>query len=169
MKKIVQSIYFFRAYKEFRKYFFNGEIDTNTKNILNIDLSHFDSSLVTRTEEMFLGCAQLISLDLSFFNRSSVSNMNKMFSDCASLEYLDISNLDTYNLEVCDEMFNGADIIKYINLYNVKKSNLLKDSISGASNLMTKDNLTVCQKEDFINNENAYYECCNYLIMILKN
>ena len=124
--------------------FFNDEIDTNAKNILNIDLTHFDSSLVTSTEKMFSGCAKLHSLDLSFFNTSIVSNMNKMFSGCASLEYLDISNLDIDKLESYDEMFNGADIIKYIGLYNVKKSNLLINLISITSNLMNKENLTVC-------------------------
>ena len=88
--------------------------------------------------------------------------MNKMFSGCASLEYLDISNLDIDKLESYDEMFNGADLIKYIGLYNVKKSNLLINLISITSNLMNKENLTVCQNEDIINNENALYDCCSY-------
>ena len=117
------DILFSKPIKSLEK-IFNGEIDTNSKSILNIDLSNFDSSSVTSTEEIFSGCIQITSLDLSFFDTSSVSNVNKMFSGCASLEFLDISNFDTKNLKTCDEMFNGADIIKYLRLYNVKKSSL---------------------------------------------
>ena len=61
------------------------KIDTNAQSILNIDLNHFDSSLVTSTEEMFSGCAKLNSLDLSFFNTSSVLNMKKIFSGCVRI------------------------------------------------------------------------------------
>ena len=49
------EILFLEPIKSLEK-FFNGKIDINAKSILNIDLSHFGSSLVTSTEEIFLGC-----------------------------------------------------------------------------------------------------------------
>ena len=44
--------------------------------------------------------------------------------------------------------------------YNVKKSDTLIKSISDSSNLMNKDNLTVCRSENVVGNENAFCERC---------
>ena len=85
-----------------------------------------------------------------------------MFSGCTSLEYLEISNFDTSNIENLSNMFNGVNDIKYINLYYTKDISVLTAEISKSTNLNTKSNLTVCQKEEIINNKDAYYECCEY-------
>ena len=52
------------------------------ENIIEINLSKFDSSQVTNTEEMFEGCYSLISLDLTNFNTSQVNSMMGMFYEC---------------------------------------------------------------------------------------
>ena len=54
----------------------------NCFNIIEINLSKFDSSQVTNTEEMFEGCYSLISLDLTNFNTSQVNSMMGMFYEC---------------------------------------------------------------------------------------
>ena len=168
--------------------FFNSDFDEYSGSISYVDLSHFNASLVTSTIqmfeqcysikeinftniqtpsiqtmiEMFSGCSQLISLDLSNFDTSSVTQMGEMFRGCSSLEYLDISSFDAQNLKSFSDMFDDADNIKYISLYNAKNPSALSEAISKYSNLNTKNELTVCQKEDIINNENALNACCDY-------
>ena len=51
----------------------------NLKNIIKIDLSYFNTSLVTSMSYMFSGCTSLISLNLNNFNTSLVMDMSKMF------------------------------------------------------------------------------------------
>ena len=168
--------------------FFSVDFDINSKNITYVDFTHFNSSLLTNIyqmfqgcisikeinftnfqtssikimAQMFSGCSQLTSLNLSNFDTSSVSNMREMFRDCTSLEYLDISYFDTGLLGSFSNMFIGANNIKYINLYNAKNITALTEAISKSSNLNTKNDLTVCQKEDIVNNTNALYACCDY-------
>ncbi len=51
-----------------------------------LDVSHFQTTLVTTFQEMFLDCPRLISLNLSGFDLSSAENMQPIFSACAQLE-----------------------------------------------------------------------------------
>ena len=124
-------------------------VDQYAKEIISVDLSHFNSSLVTSTfgmfaecesiteinftnfitssvtnmEGMFYNCMNLRSLDLSNFNTSKVSSFNFMFQGCP-LYYLDISNFDFSNSKIyCEESEIAMSLIlmaNYLNLYNAK-------------------------------------------------
>ena len=59
-------IYFSERVRTMRS-FFDIDYDENTKNIVSIDLSHFDFSLVTHFEKMFYGCSSLLSINLFNF------------------------------------------------------------------------------------------------------
>ncbi len=59
--------------------FFDADYDENMKNVISIDLSHFDLSLVSHFEKMFYGCSSLLSINLSDFKVSSFVNMRSMF------------------------------------------------------------------------------------------
>ena len=54
-------------------------------NIISIDLSHFDSSLVTNMQYMFSSCKNLNFIDLSNIDTSQVTNMGNIFYSCSSL------------------------------------------------------------------------------------
>ena len=69
--------------------------------IIEIDLSHFDTSNVKDMGYMFSGCTSLTSLDLSNFNTSSVIVMDEMFPGCTSLTFLDLHNFDASLLSNC--------------------------------------------------------------------
>ena len=167
--------------------FFDADYDINAKSIDYVDLSHLNSSLITSTKRLFNGCIQLAEinftnfktssienmaemfsgctngfriLDLSSFDTSLVKNMYKMFYNCSNFDYLDISNFNTSNLVNYTSMFNLTNI-KYINLYNISKNSPLIKAISEASNFWVKQQLTVCQKNEIINNKEALYECCD--------
>ena len=76
--------------------------------IINIDVSNFDTSLVTDMQYMFERCTNLISLDLSNFNTSLVTDMKHMFEDCYSLISLNLSNLNTSLVTDMQFMFSGC-------------------------------------------------------------
>jgi surface protein len=97
--------------------FFNSTYDKNAKDIISIDFSHFDSSLITDTNSLFYGCSSLLKLDLNNFITNPETSMENMFSGCDSLEYLDISgfNINSYDI------LNGLSNLKFINLYNSSK------------------------------------------------
>jgi hypothetical protein len=102
-------------------------------------------------------CLNIISIDLSHFNASLVKNTNNMFNGSSSLEYLDISNFRPINLINQSNAFNGVDKIKYINLYNLHKN--LRQEINSTTNLNNKDHLSICQNRNTINNKNAVNVC----------
>ena len=49
------------------------------KNIINIDLSNFDTSNIINMERMFCGCENLIDINLSNFETKNVTNMSLCF------------------------------------------------------------------------------------------
>ena len=67
-------------------------------NIINLDLSNFNTEKITNMSCMFLGCASLKNLNLSNINTINVTNISKMFSFCSSLANLDLYNLNTTNV-----------------------------------------------------------------------
>ena len=171
--------------------FFDTDYDNNCEKISYVDLSHFNSSALTSTKnmfygcssiqeinftnfdtssvenmyDMFFGCTQLKSLNLSNFDVSNVKDMESIFGGCTSLEYLDISNFNPDQLESNDYMFDGMNNIKYINIYNIQNGKL-KQAIN--SNFNTKNELVICQSENILNNINAIYACCDFTKSPLK-
>ena len=113
------------------KIIFNNPISTANKmfyqgeNIIEINLTKFDTSQVTNMNSMFSSCSSLISLDLSNFNTSQVINMNSMFSNCSSLISLNISNFDTSQVIDMGSMFKRCSSLKSLNLsrFNISTVN----------------------------------------------
>ena len=117
-------------------------------NIISIDLSKFNSSLVTDMSDMFhdcnslefinlmnlntslvkimsgmfSNCKSLTSLDLSNFDTKSVISMDFMFVSCSSLTSLDLSNFDTSKVEDMEMMFGGFEKLKFLDLSNFDTS-----------------------------------------------
>ena len=48
--------------------YFDSEIDTNVVNIISVDLSNFNSSLITNLNNMFKGCTSITNINFSNFN-----------------------------------------------------------------------------------------------------
>ena len=68
------------------EHYFSVVYDLNMDNIISVDFSSFDSSLVTDMNSLFLGCNSLQSVYFKNFIASSVNNMNLMFFGCSSLQ-----------------------------------------------------------------------------------
>ena len=85
-------------------------------NIIDINMSKFDTKNVTSMERMFNSCRDLKSIDLSSFNTEKVTNMSCMFNSCFNLQSLDLSSFDTKNVTRMEGMFNACFILKSLDL-----------------------------------------------------
>ena len=97
------------------------------KNILELDLSNFDTSKVTNMNSMFSGMSNLTTLDLSNFNTSKVMNMAAMFYVTSNLAMLNLSNFDTSKVTNMGLMFSG--------MYNLTSLNLSSFDTSKVTNM----------------------------------
>ena len=80
--------------------------------ITEMDLSNFNTSLVTNMGDMFYNCYSLSSLNLSTFNTSLVTKMNHMFCNCYNLKYINLINfIETSSLYVYKIFYSVPDNI----------------------------------------------------------
>ena len=84
----------------------------DNKDLLEIDVSNFDTSKVTDMSRMFYDLRNITSLDLSNFDTSKVTTMNRMFSGMSNLTSLDLSNFDTSKVTTMYSMFYLDEIPK---------------------------------------------------------
>ena len=89
-------------------------------NIISIDFSNCDTSMVTDMEFAFANCRSLVSLNLDNFNSSLVNNMYCTFCNCSSLQFLDLDYFDTSRVTIMREMFLGCSSLISLNLSNFK-------------------------------------------------
>ena len=97
-------------------------------NLINLDLSNFDTSNVTNMSYMFSSCSKLTNLDLSSFNTSNVTNMNKMFSSCSKLTNLDLSSFNTSNVTNMSQMFSSCSKLTNLDLSSFDTSKVINMS-----------------------------------------
>lgn len=132
------------------KIYLNGdssELFSEYKNLQDIDLSSFDTSLVTNMSYMFthspiktldvsrfntknvtdmrrmFGGLRITQLELGNFDTSNVTNMSGMFGGCVYLTTLDLSAFDTMNVTDMSNMFSNMYELKHVNLisFNTEK------------------------------------------------
>ena len=104
--------------------FYSRYLSRGTEDILEIDLSNFDTSHVTNMRGMFNGMRNLTSLNLSNFDTSKVTDMGDMFSNMRSLTTLNLSNFDTSQVISVESMFSFMYDLTSLNLSNFDTSNV---------------------------------------------
>jgi len=121
--------------------FYSKYGEQEIKNILEIDLSSFDTSKVTNMGRMFSGMSNLIALDLSNFDTSQVTDMRYMFFGMSNLIALDLSNFDTSMVTNMNAMFAGISKLTTLNLSSFDTSKVMDmgHMFSGMSNLTALD------------------------------
>ena len=132
--------------------------------IIEIDLSNFDSSKVTTMASMFESCTSLTSINLFNFDTTQVTNINHMFARCSSLTSLDLSTFKTENVTFMDNMFYGCESLTSLNLSNfiTEKTSTMNEMFEGCINLeyINLKNFNGTKLKDFSNdydsNENYY-------------
>jgi lipoprotein len=119
--------------------FFSGESEQKIKNILELDLSNFDTSKVANMSHMFNGMRNLTTLNLSNFNTSNVTDMGGMFFNMTNLTTLNLSNFDTSEVTNMGSMFYGISNLTTLNLsnFNTSQVTIMGGMFYGMSNLTT--------------------------------
>lgn len=102
----------------------------NNYSLINLDLTDWDTSGVTRFDGMFMGCRKLIEINgIENFNVSASTTFNSMFSGCWALQDLDVSKWIITS--VCTNllnMFYGCRSIRKLNVNNFDTSNVIQFS-----------------------------------------
>ena len=106
------------------KMFYSGHSEQKIRNILDIDLSNFDTSKVTNMSGMFYGKFDITTLNLSNFDTSKVTNMSDMFSYMSNLNTLNLSNFDTSKVTNMSDMFSYMSNLNTLNLSSFDTSNV---------------------------------------------
>ena len=110
----------------------------------SLNLSNFDTSLVTDMNSIFEGCYNLISLNLNNLNTHNVLYMNRMLYNCSSLKSLYFHNISSNSLGTMQHMFYNCSKLEYLDLYSLtEKAQSIIKMFQGAST-----NFTFCIEEN---------------------
>ena len=129
--KIFPFSYFFKFKNEGRysiKYSFKNCLNSTSymfsecRNLIKIDLSHFNAEKVITMDNMFSYCNSLKKIDF-FKNTQNVKNMDNMFFSCNSLKNVDLSSLNLQNIISAKAMFYGCKSLTYVNLSSLNTQN----------------------------------------------
>ena len=105
------------------KMFYSDQpFEQKIRNVLEIDLSNFDTSQVMNMSHMFYFMSNLTSLDLSNFDTSNVWSMSNMFSGMTNLTTLNLSNFDTSKVTNMRGMFWAMHNLTTLNLSSFNTS-----------------------------------------------
>ena len=96
----------------------------NCENLENIIFGNINTSLVKNMDCLFHGCKKLSSIDLTNFNTWKVTNMGSMFKFCESLISIDVSNFNTSNVETMYDIFARCKKLSSIDVSNFDTSNV---------------------------------------------
>ena len=88
----------------------------NLNNIIEVDLSDFDSSQVTNMAMMFKNCPNLISVDLSNTSRNKLENISSMFSSCSNMKTINFGNIKTSSVIDMEKLFYGCSSLISVDL-----------------------------------------------------
>ena len=90
--------------------------------LTSINLNNFDSSSVNNMAGMFRYCINLLSINLTQFNTSLVTNMNEFLRACNKLISIDVSNFDTSEVKDMGVMFRELTNLGFLDLSNFDTS-----------------------------------------------
>ena len=169
--------------KEFKKYFIPTQVGDyeikiifqnqfkdcsyffrNCQNIIEIDLSSFDSSNVTSMKYMFGLCIRLKKINLNNLNVEKVEDMSYLFNKCKYLEKIDFpESFKTKNVKYMNAMFHNCDSLTEINFnpsFNTK--NVTNMSMMFAKSFKLKKlNLKKFNTENVENMSYMFDKCLN--------
>ena len=123
------------------KMFYSEPYVQKIRNVLEIDLSNFDTSKVTNMSSMFLGMSNLTSLNLSNFDTSQVTNMSSMFGFMSNLTSLNLSNFDTSQVTNMAGMFFNILLLTTLDFssFNTSKVTSMSNMFNNMPSLTTLD------------------------------
>ena len=123
------------------KMFYSKYDEQKIKNILELDLSNFDTSKVTNMFSMFGGMSSLTTLNLSNFDTSKVMRMDYMFHGMFNLTNLNLSSFNTSKVTNMNYMFHSMRSLTTLNLssFNTSQVTNMRAMFSNIFNLTSLD------------------------------
>ena len=176
--------------------YFLARLFENITNILEVDLSNYDTTGVTDMKQMYYNCQSLTSinlqniitsstkdmrlmfgncyilksLDVSRFDTSQVTDMHFIFSYCKKIISLDVSKFNTENVEHFEGMFAGMESLKSINVQNFNTSSgiNMQGMFYNCSSLTTLD-VTNFDTSSVTDMSSMFYNVCEIISLELSN
>jgi len=140
---------------------------SNCLNLKSINLSNINTQNVTNMFYMFGNCRNLINLDLSSFDTQKVNNTIHMFYNCSKLNYIDLSSFDLRNTIDASCMFEGCDNLKIVkvnkNISKIYSQLRWQNLIDEFGNIINKNTINNNVNNNLNNND------CNFNMMNNKN
>ena len=132
-------------------------------NLTNINFSNFITKNVTIMNSMFFGCKNLINIEFFTFDTQNVIDMSSMFNECTSLKNLDLSSFNTENVTSMNMMFNECT-----NLVSINLSSFITKNVTNMAFMFNKCiNLQKIDLSSFdtrnVTNMNSMFSDCNNL------
>ena len=136
----------------------------------SLNLSNFNTSQEKYMSYMFFLCSSLSSLNLSNFNTSQVKDMSSMFYFCSSLSSLNLSNFNTSQVKDMSYMFSECSSLSSLNLSNFDTSQVtsLSSMFNRCSSLIFL-NLSNFDTSQVINMGSMFWECLSLRLLYLSN
>ena len=157
---------------------------SNCKELIFLNLSSFDTTLVTDMSFMFHNCIKLKYLDLSNFAPLNITTLLKTFKYMTSLIYLNINSIEINNETELNQTFiqnKNINFKKCANRYNMKNYLSTQNIRNNCSDICFIKNIKIdITKNECINsckvhgynyecNNICYTECPERTYIILKN
>ena len=127
----------------------------NFRNLLNLDLSSFDTQKVTNTIQMFYNCSKLNYIDLSSFDLRYTIDTSCMYGGCYNLKIVKINK----NISKIYSQFRRQNLIDEFG------NNINKNAINNNNNL-NKNVYNFNMKNNMNNIINSYLDN-NFCLIIL--
>ena len=139
-----------------------GNMFWNCRRLTNLDLSSFSNNKVTNVYNMLACCGQLKEINLSSFNTKYITNMAFMFSFCYNLTNINLSSFDTRNVINMQYMFGDCRNLEHLDLssFNIEKVNDIEHMFNNCSNL-TNINLSSFNMKNVKRMDNMFKNCSN--------
>ena len=99
----------------------------NCSELINLNLSNFDTSSCVSFHSMFYGCNKLVSLDISNFDASKSFYLIDMFYNCSNLQYINFQNFIEYeNSNFTNIFYDVPDNIVYCSNHEENMPNIIE-------------------------------------------
>ena len=140
----------------------------NLKKIIIDD--NFNTSKVTSMASMFLKCMSLESLDLSNFITSSINNLGYFLSECNSLTTLNLSKFDTSLVRNMAGMFSQCILLVSLDLSNFNTINVINMAYLFLNCFsLTSINISSFNTSNCISMSQMFYSCHSLKSLNLSN
>ncbi len=137
--------------------------------LINIDLSHFDTSDCTNLHGLFGMSTKIASLDVSNFNTSKVYDFRAMFQALNKITSLDISNFNFSSATDLSYLFQGCTNLSYVDTLVINSKNVYNLELMFEKTAFTEIDLRNLGTSKVTKFDKMFYKCRNLTKIIVSS